>query len=122
MKRFLQFALASLLLTASVGITHAASACDPGLPSDIPSSVADVGTSAMGSAKVVLKNPGPDSYLNVRTSPSTQSAALGRLRHGTRVNTLRQHGNWYLVGTIEEDRLVGWVDGAFLGDFGELIN
>lgn len=122
MKRFFEIALTSILLTTSLALARPAFSCDEPPVSEFPAGIVDTGVGYQGSAEVSLKSPGPNSFLNVRTAPNTQSAIVGKLQHKTKVNTFRKQGDWYLIKTIGEDRAIGWVDGRFLSNFGEIIN
>lgn len=50
----------------------------------------------------------PSSYINVRSAPGMNSAAIGHLRHFEPVYIQRKNGDWVLV-VSKQDGTSGWV-------------
>lgn len=53
-------------------------------------------------------------YLNIRALPTTQSADLGDLFPGRRLNVYEIVPNWYRMRTVDEPYQAGWVASAYV--------
>jgi len=53
-------------------------------------------------------------YLNIREYPTTQSADLGDLYPGRRLNIFKSVPNWYWMQTIDDPFQEGWVASAYV--------
>ena len=61
-------------------------------------------------------------YLNIREYPTTQSADLGDLYPGRRLNIFESVPNWYRMQTIDEPFQEGWVASAYVArDWGGAV-